>query len=1042
LLAVTATTVALFGPLAFSANADTAPGNSPTLQQQEQTASAQAASSGNPVTVDAATTPTTTLTAEPDGSFEQDVSNEPVRAQRGGAWVPLDATLTENSDGTYSPVTTTDLLTLSGGGTGPLATVRDGDRSLSLSWPQPLPAPSVSGDTALYSDVLPDVDLKVRADEQGGFSEVLIVKTPSAAQNPDLATLVLATSTSGVDLGADAAGNITATDTTTGAPVFGAPAPLMWDSASGVGSTAAQTRARNADLSATDTPATSPSDDQDLSDGPAPGSQQAPVSVSLSGGDIRLQPDASLLTTDAAQNYPVYIDPDVSVDDGSSAFTYIQSGYPGTSHYNDTNGDDPGVGYQGAQYATGKERTYYQFDIGSSMDSKTIDKAELDVTQTYASDHGCTNYTVTEKSTGHISSATTWDNQPDTNTQTDTHAFTGSYNDGCAGDTKGGFTVTSSVGADGDGVVTYELVGDENDSTAFKRFAKSAKLEIDYDTPPRTPTATESDPEPVSPKTYGCDGSPYGYIGKRDQITLSAHVSDPDGDDQNIRGQFALWDDGGDGTSGPDNIISTGDSAGNSSTVPGSGGTVHITFDTSKIKNGHLYGWQVRTDDGIDQSSEADNCHFWYDSSAPTGLAVTTSDFPADGSGTVHAGDTATFHLSATDLAPSGDRASGLDHFDWSLSSSADLDSDGGTHVGAGSDGTATLKLPLTAWGSTTLWVSAVDNAGNQSQPVATTFYVPDAVNGQAHPGDVDGDGHPDLLGGDSATGDLDLISPTAAVPTAADGSPAPAVASDAADGPADADGNPDWPGALIAHRSSSLHSSTGTWVDDLWAYENSHLWLYANNINSNGGLAANANLYYTKDHRTAINRPACSGTCTGYGSDWSGVTQLIAPGDVNQDGNPDLITVEGTKLWLFLGGGSSGQFSSAVSLSGSSWSDYTLIAPGDTTGDGVPDLWVRKNDTGEIYSYPITASGGTYALGTRAQIGDADFPAAKRPLIVSTGDQDGDGLPDLYSLHTEDTPPQLWANQGTPPDTNGFTFGTHDVVDDSTLWADITNLA
>jgi hypothetical protein len=1012
---------------------DTAGTQQSTLQQAEDAAAAQAVSSGEPVTVDAATQAASTLTAEPDGTFVQSIASEPERVQRDGTWVPLDATLQPNSDGTVSPAASTTGLALSDGGSGPLATMANAGRSLALSWPTTLPTPTISGDQALYPEVLPGVDLKVTANEQGGFSEVLVVKTAQAASDPGLADLTLAASGQGLTVASDAGGNLTATDTTTGTVDFQAAAPLMWDSSTTQpAANGTRSLARTATVKAQDT--TAP--DTDASAGPALGAQVAQVGVDVTGGDIHLTPDHDLLAGSSTQ-YPVYIDPTwVAVTKDSTGSTYAQSAYAGTSHWSDT-GNDLGVGYQGYSSPTGTEISYYQFSIGTTMGANTIDKADLNVVQSYSSDWSCTSYPVTETNVGHISSSTTWDSRPTAYTQTSTHSFTGSNNDGCAGTTKGAFDVTGSVSSDGDGVVTYRLTGGSSED-AFKRFDKKATLTITYNTPPNTPTSPSSSPKPVDPSSYGCDSGPYGWIGKNNGVKLSAHVSDPDGSKQNIRGQFAFWDKGGSGTDTASNLISTGDSDGNSTTVTGSGGTVQVTVSPSAhpLKDGHLYGWHVRADDGIDQSAETDNCYFWYDATAPTKLTVTSTDFRSDGTGTKHAGDSGTFTLTATDPAPSGAHASGLDHFDYSTSSSADLDSDGGTHVTAAS-GNTSLKLAPTVWGTNTLWVAAVDKAGNQSQPVAYTYYVPDNPAGKVNPGDIDNDGRPDLLAADSATGNLDLIPTTTDIPAAG-----PTVASDPADAPPTADGTTTWANTLIAHRSSNLHSTSGNWVDDLWAWKNNHLWLYTNNLNNDGGLPGHGNHYFTSDSRDPVSRPACaSSDCTGYATNWDNVTQLLAPGDVDQDGNPDLITVENGNAWLFLGATLGGRFSDAYRLGTVDFTGDTLMTPGDATGDGIPDLWARDDTQGTINLYSVTGNTTDgFTLTTPIQIAlPGAALATDRPTVVSPGDVDGDHHPDLYTITSAH---HLWDNPGQDPDANGKRFDDHVLISTNPIWNTITNLA
>lgn len=103
-------------------------------------------------------------------------------------------------------------LTLSAGGTGPLAVMTALGRTLSLYWPASLPAPAIAGPTATYRNVLPGVDLAVTADALGGITTTLIVRTPAAAASLALSSISLrAVATPGLHLTADAAGNLEVT---------------------------------------------------------------------------------------------------------------------------------------------------------------------------------------------------------------------------------------------------------------------------------------------------------------------------------------------------------------------------------------------------------------------------------------------------------------------------------------------------------------------------------------------------------------------------------------------------------------------------------------------------------------------------------------------------------------------------------------------------------------------------------------------------------------------------------------------------------------
>ncbi|MYX44540.1 hypothetical protein GTW59_26280, partial [Streptomyces sp. SID89] len=205
-----------------------------TADQQASLAAAQreAADTGAPVQIDALTTETATARANPSGTVTWTTSLLPERVRKNDAWVPVDATLRRNADGSYSPEAAAEPLVFSGGGTAPLVSMTSGKARLAFSWPQALPEPTVSGDTITYPGVLQDVDLRLTANTLGGFSELIVVKTARAAADPALATLKLATHATGVTVSDDGHDNLQAA-TPTGQVMFSAPQPVMWDSSTG-----------------------------------------------------------------------------------------------------------------------------------------------------------------------------------------------------------------------------------------------------------------------------------------------------------------------------------------------------------------------------------------------------------------------------------------------------------------------------------------------------------------------------------------------------------------------------------------------------------------------------------------------------------------------------------------------------------------------------------------------------------------------------------------------------------------------------------------
>src|SRR5476651_1006318 len=121
----------------------------------ETTAAALAAAQGQRVEVLRLRTETDQVSKNPDGTTTQEQYSEPVRVNRNATWVPVDSTLTRAADGSLVPAASAVDMAFSPGGTGPLVTVGRNGVALSLTWPTPLPAPTVIGDTATYAEVYP-----------------------------------------------------------------------------------------------------------------------------------------------------------------------------------------------------------------------------------------------------------------------------------------------------------------------------------------------------------------------------------------------------------------------------------------------------------------------------------------------------------------------------------------------------------------------------------------------------------------------------------------------------------------------------------------------------------------------------------------------------------------------------------------------------------------------------------------------------------------------------------------------------------------------
>ncbi|MFC8344921.1 LamG domain-containing protein [Streptomyces sp. NPDC057280] len=466
---------------------------------------AAAVSTGAQVEVPALRTEYATTYANPDGiSFTLENSAVPVRVKTDDAddndgWVAPDATLETRSDGSVGPKAAAVGIAFSGGDGSDLVSVTRDGRTLALGWPGELPEPTLDGDSALYSEVLPGVDLKLTASVEG-FHEVLIVKSAEAAASDELARVSFALDTTGLDVQETANGGMQAVDGD-GVSVFRSPQAQMWDSAGVAEQSSAGPQLMTAateEEDAGEAPA-------DPSDGPSDGSALALLPLDVTDDELTLTPDADLIEN---ATYPLYIDPTVTWSEAER--TLLRS--DGYADYAWGNGDDDegkGMGYCGT-YVTGgyayycgsgyKQRLYFEFSP-ASLKGKHILDATFRATESWSM--SCTASWVDLTRTDGISSSSDWPGPTHLDLMVDRYVSAGrgsacspsqptaaiEFNDNPE-ETNENLTATVKSFAAGkfSRLPLMLKAHDETDPNSWKRFRNDAVLAVKYVGLPATPT--------------------------------------------------------------------------------------------------------------------------------------------------------------------------------------------------------------------------------------------------------------------------------------------------------------------------------------------------------------------------------------------------------------------------------------------------------------------------------------------------------------------------------------------------------------------------
>ncbi|MFD1659319.1 DNRLRE domain-containing protein [Streptomyces caeni] len=968
-----------------------------TAPRDEAAAAAEARRTGKRVVVDTATTATSLTWAQPDGQLRTRITALPQRAKNAeGKWAPIDNRLRRTDDtadglgvrpvnpalpvrfssGTPDGTARADRSyarrPLTAGQTAQdtvLAEVDIDGHTVAYTWPGRLPEPVLDGPRALYPEVLPDVDLLLVAREEGGFAQLLVVKTRKAAQSKALATVSYGLRSQTAVFQYDEAARRVLVLDKAGKELGSIPTPFAWDSSG-----------RDPELpegqGAPRTSVATPADVLKLSglSGIEPGAHSAPMPIELAGdrsGTARLDLGVGEtgLLTDENVRFPVFVDP--TLNSGWLAWTVAYKPYPNTSFWDGTNfgsgTSDARVGHESD--TGGTARSFWRMNYSSSLKGATISSATFKVLNNHS--WSCTTREFQFWLTGSISSGTTWNKQPSWSTELQRKSFAHGWSSSSCPDAYEAFNVKAAAqkGADsGWSNITFGMrATSESDTQTWRKFrATSATLEVVYNRKPYEPTGGKSTPGGA------CSAGGSGVTVGKTNIVLSANAKDPDGNLSKLR--FRFWPTGGTVPSG-------------TLVTPNSSGTATVTIpSTLPLNDKTTYSWDVRAEDSGGLVSTyfppgTEPCRITVDASAPPQPAIESTDFPratADGQtwSSVTFGSTGSVSFSSPGSAK----------FKWAI------DGLNYAEVPADADGNATVSaLAPPHAGPNWLNVYAYDQYGNQSVRSDYNFYVPPRDKADA-PWDTGGDAIPDLLIVD-ANGNLRNC-------VGSEGGELYGCLAASYDASKQPDPTGHWydpatgKAALITHYDDAYPGDGST---DLFAVTpDGAFWLYPGD-----GYGS-----FNVDERLKIRLPANA-------PDPSTWTQIKAVGDITGDRLPDLVLRAGTAFWT-LSGYSGATFQAATLMEGTAWARRDIVNVADINGDGTPDLLWRNMDNGNMYvrhGKPGSVSGSvdleSLKLAANSLNGDVSYGTGWTDTNVSTAlgipDVNQDGVPDIWARFGSD---------------------------------------
>ncbi|MBQ1061546.1 LamG-like jellyroll fold domain-containing protein [Micromonospora chalcea] len=620
-----------------------------------------------PVEVLAEADETTKVVALPSGDFSMETYLEPQRVERNDRWIALDTNLERGADGRFRPRAAADV-SFSTGGTGPLATYREGGADFTLTWPAPLPAGVVREDSVTYPEVHPGVDLVVRA-VPGGFSHVLVVKNAEAAANPEVRETAYV-------IGGSATVTETNDEIVIKGPagvIAGAPKAMAWDSTRQVRDP--QTAAlRREDPEGLAPPRVA---EPSTAEAPSEFARRSDLDVRVAGKRLTVSVDEDLLS--AQSTFPVYIDPTYS--------KYYAKWIP----VNDSRPDTKWVSGDawpreviriGSNYDNYGDvwRAHMQFDISALRGKRVINTPSVDAYLTHSA--WCAGESLALWQTNAIDGNTpTWNGMKGKWLHGKAiHTKTVKVNSGCSGQkpawvkfNAGGVKTHVQRHADENySTITFGLrVPTESGGHWVKAERGKIKLVVEYQSKPTSPVPVRTAPG------GNCAASPGPWI---NDSTPALYATATDADNS-VRLVFDV-----NGPTAPADYTSAAVASGK-----------EATWTTPVLADGS-YNWRVYATDGTDKTGWSKTCYFRQDHTPPTLPVIARKA----GTPTPELGKPVTLTFSSTDAL------SGVERFDYGIG--VDVKSSNVTASAGKAEVTFTADSGLTQ-----IYVWARDNALNSS---------------------------------------------------------------------------------------------------------------------------------------------------------------------------------------------------------------------------------------------------------------------------------------------------------------------------------------